>query len=156
MISKKILGASTAGIVIGVSQTALLREFVDKPMAKKFLATNPTAGTPGPFLMKTLGNFGSPSAVFGIAGGVTGIGVGLYGAMKDKPIANNAANLAITNYGASALATGIYSGVFPTIEWSAGVKTDPANPITSGFGRKRFSSDNNSALQGKAIDVVGF
>lgn len=154
MISKKILGSSAGGMVLGVSQTALLREFVDKPMAKSYLATNPTSTSPAPFLMKQLKNFGSPSAVIGIASGAIATGIGTYGSLKGRPMDNNSANIGLTSYGISALTTGVYSGIFPTVEWSAGVATDPSNPIFTGFGRRQRSSALESpAGQGA---VVGF
>lgn len=151
MISKKIIGITAGSVIVGASQTALLREYVDKPMAKSFLSSNPASGTPGPFLMKTLGNFGSPSAFIGLVSGGAAAAIGTYGAIRDKPIRDNAVNLGLVSYGVTAASTGFYSGMFPTTEWSSAVATDPSNPVFSGFGRKKVTS---FAGQGKFVESV--
>lgn len=114
------------GALVGALQTFLLRELVDNSMAKKFLSN--TSSTP-PLLMKQLKGFGSPSALFGIAGGFVGLALGLASLLKGAVIKSVKVGGALFGYGLTALITGALSGVYPTPAWQAGIQVDPNNPI---------------------------
>lgn len=83
------------GAAAGVAQTVLLKKFVDG---------TPNVPTWFPVITQ-LGSFGKPSALAGIAGGISGILIGLY-----VPLDPKLKNIAVS-YGGSALISGILSGL---------------------------------------------
>jgi len=130
MIPNKIIGSMFVGAAVGGSQTLLLRQYVDTPMATNYLSTNPSSGSTGPFLMKQLKGFGSPSAIAGIVAGGVATGIGVYGAMKGRGmLGNDTLNAGLISYGSSALFGGILSGAFPTQAWANAVAVDPSVPF---------------------------
>lgn len=122
-IRTDIVSAGVGGL-FGAVQTFALREYLDTPMAKTFLTAG-TSGTP-PFLMKALGNFGSPSALIGIGAGIVGLAVGYLMLRRGSQVAIGSFAL---SYGLVALSTGILSGFLPTASWSSAVAVDPSNPV---------------------------
>ena len=144
--NEKIALAAAGGSAAGVSLVFGLRE-VDKTVAQTFLTNKVSnSSTAPPLLMAQLGNFGSPSALGGIAAGAAGLGLGLYGAHSGKAIRDPMVNIGVSAFGASALATGIISGIMPTSEWSSAVAVDPSNAI--GFNRKaRLSIPSNGGAR---------
>ena len=136
-----VAGGAIGGATVGALQTILLREFVDNSMAKAFL-TNTTGNTP--FLMKQLKGFGSPSAIFGIAGGVVGLVLGLMSLLKGKIIRHAGAGAVLTGYGVTALLTGGLSGALPTPAWQAATAADPNNPIGVSKARRGNVTVNGS------------
>jgi hypothetical protein len=124
--------ASIVGGVAGAVQTFALRELVDIPQAKTFLAASSSAKPP--FLMKALGSFGSPSAIIGIGAGLVGTIIGYMFLKKGKSYMGSF----LLSYGIVALSTGILSGVLPTAAWASAVAVDPSNPVR--FASKRSNS----------------
>ena len=147
--NEKIALAASGGAAAGVSLVFGLRE-LDNQMAQSFLTNKASnASTAPPLLMAQLGNFGSPSAIGGIAAGAAGLGLGLYGAHSGKTLRDPLVNIAVSTFGASALTTGIISGVIPTSKWSSAVAVDPSNAI--GFNRRaslRIPSNSGARIAG--------
>ena len=85
-----------AGLAAGGLQGYGLREFVDKK-----------------YRIDALGDFGQPSVLAGLIGGGTALGLGLAGLMGKGPLRGEFATGIATTYGITALATGIYSLLFP-------------------------------------------
>ena len=112
------------GAALGPAQTFLLREYVDTPMANEFL--NKKRKYP---FVKPLKGFGTPSALAGIVGGIIGLSLGYVGAKKGKIIKTFNGQLALITYGASALTSGLLSGMYPTAAASTAIARDPDNPI---------------------------
>ena len=124
------VGAIALGSIAGVLQTAVLREYVDAPMAQAFLkAKASNSSTAPPFLMKQLGNFGSPSFLLGVGGGIVGGVLGAEGKLRGRLIKNEAVADGLLTYGVSAGTSGVASGIFPQSTWKAAVASDPNNPI---------------------------
>lgn len=95
----KDMGAGIAGVGIGAGQTYVLRKYVD--------------ATP---LVASFGNWGYPSALVGVVGGIIGAGLGVPGLMGKGPLARNkTVATALAGYGLTALAGGIYSGMNPVV-----------------------------------------
>jgi hypothetical protein len=133
----KIAGAATAGAVIGAVQTALLRQFVDIPMAENFLQN--TSATP-PVLMKQLKGFGSISSLAGIGAGIVGLALGLAILLKGAISRSVTVGSALIGYGSTALFTGLLSGLYPTAAWNAAVSADPNQPIGTASVKRASSS----------------
>jgi|GEM_PF-1989039 len=123
------------GAALGPAQTIFLREYVDTPMANDFLNGKTTSY---PFI-KPLQGFGTPSALAGIVGGVIGLGLGYMGAKKGKVIKTFNGQLALITYGASALTSGLLSGIYPTAAAASAIAKDPSNPIFSASSTRRGS-----------------
>ena len=85
-----------AGLAAGGLQGYGLRTFVDTK-----------------YRIDALGDFGQPSVLAGLAGGFTALGLGLAGFMGKGPLRSDFATGIATTYGITALATGIYSLLFP-------------------------------------------
>jgi len=85
-----------AGLAAGGLQGYGLREFVDKK-----------------YRIDALGDFGQPSVLAGLIGGGTALGLGLAGLMGKGPLRGEFATGIATTYGITALATGIWSLLFP-------------------------------------------
>jgi len=85
-----------AGLAAGGLQGYLTREFVDTK-----------------YRIDALGDFGQPSVLAGLIGGGTALGLGLAGLMGKGPLRGEFATGIATTYGITALATGIYSLLFP-------------------------------------------
>lgn len=152
-VDVKATSGAVVGGVVGALQTMLLREYADSSMATSFLKN--TSGTP-PLLMKQLKGFGSPSALFGIIGGVIGLAVGLFGLLKKKFVRDVGVAAALTGYGATALTTGIISGALPTVQWSAATAADPNNPIgASAITRANQSSMLRIQRQASPLTTLG-
>lgn len=131
MISGKIVASEVTGAVLGPTFVLGMREFVDKPMAESYLKAKAGGQSPSPpFLMKQAGGFGSPSFVFGMIGGGASLITGAIGAYRDKPFRGVALNSGLITFGASAITTSIFDGVFPSNEWAAATAVDPGNPQT--------------------------
>jgi hypothetical protein len=124
--------ASVIGGVAGAVQTFALRELVDVAQAKTFLASG--SGATPPFLMKSLGSFGSPSALIGIGAGLVSTVIGYYFLKRSNKVVGSF----LLSYGITALATGILSGILPTAAWASAVAVDPSNPVR--FGSRRSGS----------------
>lgn len=153
MISGKILASEVTGAVLGPTFVLGMKEFVDKPMAESYLKAKAGGQSPTPpFLMKQAGNFGSPSFVFGMIGGGAALGLGVAGAYKDKPFRGAALNSGLITFGASAITTSVFDGVFPSNEWAAAVAVDPGNPVTS-ISRRTLSVKPASASAQTAISA---
>jgi len=123
------------GAALGPAQTFLLREYVDTPMANDFLNGKTTTY---PFI-KPLGGFGTPSALAGIVGGIIGLGLGYIGVKKGKVVKTFNGQLALITYGASALTSGLFSGIYPTAAASSAIQKDPSNPIFTASSSNRGS-----------------
>jgi hypothetical protein len=123
------------GAALGPAQTFLLREYVDTPMANDFLNGKTTTY---PFV-KPLKGFGTPSALAGIVGGIIGLSLGYVGAKKGKIIKTFNGQLAMITYGASALTSGLLSGIYPTSAASTAIARDPDNPIFTASSSNRGS-----------------
>ena len=117
---------ATLGSAIGPIQTFLLREYVDTPMANNFLSGQSNVS---PVLIKPLKGFSTPSALAGIASGLVGLGLALYSAKTGKVFRTFNEQLGVLTYGASSLASGIMSGIFPTVPVQNAIAKDPSNPI---------------------------
>jgi hypothetical protein len=117
---------ATLGSAIGPIQTFLLREYVDTPMANNFLSGQSSIS---PVLIKPLKGFSTPSALFGIASGLIGLGIGLYSAKTGKIFRTFNEQLGVLTYGASSLVSGIMSGMYPTTSVQNAIAKDPDNPI---------------------------
>ncbi|MGC8580587.1 MAG: hypothetical protein ACP5MB_11115 [bacterium] len=117
---------ATLGSAVGPIQTFLLREFVDTPMANNFLSGQSTMS---PVLIKPLKGFSTPSALAGIASGIIGLGLGLYAAKTGKIFRTFNEQLGVLTYGASSLASGVMSGIYPTTSVQNAIAKDPDNPI---------------------------
>lgn len=140
------ISGATGGALVGALQTFLLREYADNVMAQSFLRN--TSGTP-PLLMKQLKGFGSPSALFGIIGGVVGLAIGLASLLKGAIIKHAGVGAALTGYGVTALITGGLSGALPTSPWQAATKADPNNPIGVSKAKRnvQISGSNNGIVR---------
>jgi len=123
------------GAALGPAQTFLIREYVDTPMANDFLNGKTTTY---PFI-KPLKGFGTPSALAGIVGGIIGLSLGYVGAKKGKIIKTFNGQLALITYGASALTSGLLSGLYPTSAASTAIARDPDNPIFTASSSNRGS-----------------
>ena len=85
-----------AGLAAGGLQGYLTRGFVDTK-----------------YRIDALGDFGQPSVLAGLIGGGTALGLGLAGFLGKGPLRSDFATGIATTYGITALATGIYSLLFP-------------------------------------------
>ena len=85
-----------AGLAAGGLQGYGLREFVDTK-----------------YRIEQLGDFGQPSVLAGLIGGGIALGLGLAGFRGKGPLRSDFATGIATTYGITALATGIYSLLFP-------------------------------------------
>lgn len=100
MIEKKSIAVMTAGAGVGIAQTFILREYVDKEYGL----------IPG---LEGLGGFGTYSAMGGlISGGITTV-VGLISVLTGKITRNETIQIGLIGYGIPALSGGILSGIFP-------------------------------------------
>lgn len=100
----KVVAAGAFGAGAGALQTPILREFVDK----KYPLTN----------IPSLKGFGTPSALIGIVGGALGLAVGAVGISRGKDGRQRLADVYVEpaiDYGITALATGILSGLYPAV-----------------------------------------
>lgn len=100
----KVMAAGAIGAGLGVVQTGLLREYVDK----KYPLTN----------IESLKGFGTPSALAGIGLGTLSLIVGAYGASKGKDGRQKLADIYVEpaiDYGATAFVSGIFSGWKPAV-----------------------------------------
>ena len=100
----KVMAAGALGAGVGVLQTVILREEVDK----KYPLTNVAA----------LKGWGTPSALAGIITGTFGLIVGVYGAGKGKDGRQRLADIynePAIDYGAAALVGGLLSGWKPAV-----------------------------------------
>ena len=84
------------GTAAGALQGYCLRSFVDTK-----------------YRIEALGDFGQPSVLMGLGGGFTALGLGLAGLLGKGPLRGEAATGAATFYGVTALATAIWSLLFP-------------------------------------------
>ena len=97
-----------AGLAAGGLQGYLVREFVDTK-----------------YRIDALGDFGQPSVLAGLIGGGTALGLGLAGFMGKGPLRSDFATGIATTYGITALATGIYSLLFPVKKEQAAAAAKP-------------------------------
>ena len=125
---------ATLGSAIGPIQTFMLREYVDTPQANDFLSGKTTTK---PLLVKQLKGFGTASALGGIIGGIVGLGLGLYSAKSGKILRTFNEQVAALTYGASALVSGIMSGIYPTTAMQNLIARDPDNPIYTATSSNR-------------------
>ncbi|MGC9123784.1 MAG: hypothetical protein ACP5IB_06950 [Thermoplasmata archaeon] len=125
---------ATLGSAIGPVQTFMLREYVDTPQANDFLSGKTTTK---PLLVKQLKGFGTASALAGIIGGIVGLGLGLYSAKTGKILRTFNEQIAALTYGASALTSGIMSGIYPTTAMQNLIARDPDNPIYAATSSNR-------------------
>lgn len=137
--------AGAVGAALGVSQTMLLREFVDNDLANTFI-TGASSGATPPLLMKQFKGFGSASALAGIIGGGVATIVGGYSAYSGRWIRGRATRTGILGYGGGALASGIISGALPTPAWKNGIAVDPSNPVRRGTSIRRAAAAAPSEL----------
>ena len=84
------------GLAAGGLQGDGLREFVDTK-----------------YRIEALGDFGQPSVLAGLIGGFTALGLGLAGFRGKGPLRGDFGTGTAITYGITALATGIYSLLFP-------------------------------------------
>ena len=96
MVGRNFYIGAVGGLAAGGLQGYVLREFVDTK-----------------YRIDALGDFGQPSVLAGLAGGFTALGLGLAGLMGKGPLRSELATGIATTYGITALATGIYSLLFP-------------------------------------------
>lgn len=100
----KVMAAGAIGAGVGVAQTFLLRDFVDK----KYPLTN----------IPSLKGFGTPSALAGMGLGAISLVVGAYGAGKGKDGRQRLADVYVEpaiDYGAAAFIGGLMSGWKPAV-----------------------------------------
>lgn len=100
----KVTAAGAVAAGAGVAQTFILREKVDRKY--------PTKNIPA---MK---GFGCISALAGMIGGGTGLAIGAIGSSKDRTGRQRLADIyneAAIDYGATALVSGLLSGIFPAV-----------------------------------------
>ena len=116
------------GAAVGLTQEVLLREMVDAPLANGFLSGSSTSP---PFLMKQLGNWGSPSVIGGFIGGGIGLGLGIEGLARGRIVKHANVSSALLGYGTTAAAGAIFNGVFPSVAWANAVAKDPSTPLTT-------------------------
>ena len=103
------------GVIVGIVQTALAREYLDKKYPNK--------------KVDMLKDFGRPAALLGLGTGITATGAALY-QTETKGRADTEERLAF-GYGISALVTGAISGFSPAVV----TETPPATAITGGVRR---------------------
>lgn len=100
MVEKKSIAIMTAGSGVGIAQTFILREYVDK-----------THGLiPG---LEGLKGFGTYSAIGGIISGGVTTALGLISVLTGKITRNEMIQMGLIGYGIPALSGAILSGLFP-------------------------------------------
>jgi len=97
-----------AGLAAGGLQGYGLREFVDTK-----------------YRIDALGDFGQPSVLAGLIGGGIALGLGLAGFRGKGPLRSDFSTGIATTYGITALATGIYSLLFPVKKEQAAAAARP-------------------------------
>jgi len=96
MVGRNFYLGGAGGAVVGGLQGYCLRSFVDTK-----------------YRIEALGDFGQPSVLAGLGGGITALALGLAGLQGKGPLRGEAATGAATFYGVTALATAIWSLLFP-------------------------------------------
>jgi len=96
MVGRDFYLGGAGGAVVGGLQGYCLRSFVDTK-----------------YRIEALGDFGQPSVLMGLGGGFTALGLGLAGLLGKGPLRGETATGAATFYGVTALATAIWSLLFP-------------------------------------------
>jgi len=96
MVGRDFYLGGAGGAVVGGLQGYCLRSFVDTK-----------------YRIEALGDFGQPSVLMGLGGGFTALGLGLAGLLGKGPLRGEVATGAATFYGITALATAIWSLLFP-------------------------------------------
>lgn len=96
MVGRDFYLGGAGGVVVGGLQGYCLRSFVDTK-----------------YRIEALGDFGQPSVLMGLGGGFTALGLGLAGLLGKGPLRGETATGAATFYGITALATAIWSLLFP-------------------------------------------
>ena len=99
-MEKKTIAVMTAGSGVGLTQTFILREYVDKEYGL----------IPG---LEGLGGFGTYSAIGGIVSGGITTALGLVSVLTKKITRNETIQIGLISYGIPALSGGILSGIFP-------------------------------------------
>ena len=100
VMEKKTIAVMTAGSGVGLTQTFILREYVDKEYGL----------IPG---LEGLGGFGTYSAIGGIVSGGITTALGLVSVLTKKITRNETIQIGLISYGIPALSGGILSGIFP-------------------------------------------
>lgn len=113
MVEKKSIAVMTAGSGVGIAQTFILREYVDKKYGQ----------IPG---LEGLKGFGTYSALGGIISGGITTGLGLVSVLTGKITRNEMIQMGLIGYGIPALSGGILSGLFPAITIPAARVRAPA------------------------------
>jgi len=96
MVGRDFYLGGAGGAVVGGLQGYCLRSFVDTK-----------------YRIEALGDCGQPSVLMGLGGGITALALGLAGLQGKGPLRGEAATGAATFYGITALATAIWSLLFP-------------------------------------------
>ena len=96
MVGRDFYLGGAGGAVVGGLQGYCLRSFVDTK-----------------YRIEALGDFGQPSVLMGLGGGITALALGLAGLQGKGPLRGETATGAATFYGVTALATAIWSLLFP-------------------------------------------
>jgi len=96
MVGRDFYLGGAGGAVVGGLQGYCLRSFVDTK-----------------YRIEALGDFGQPSVLAGLGGGITALALGLAGLQGKGPLRGETATGAATFYGVTALATAIWSLLFP-------------------------------------------
>jgi len=96
MVGRDFYLGGAGGAVVGGLQGYCLRSFVDTK-----------------YRIEALGDFGQPSVLAGLGGGITALALGLAGLQGKGPLRGKTATGAATFYGVTALATAIWSLLFP-------------------------------------------
>ncbi|GEM_PF-2330472 len=99
--SGKAIGGAVVGVAIGGAQVWALRSYMDKP-------GEPLFGKGGDYE-----NWGQPSACVNLGVGIVAAGLGAVGYLKGIGIKSRPVAAALTGYGLTALAGGVYSGMNP-------------------------------------------
>lgn len=108
MVGRDFYLGGAGGAVVGGLQGYCLRSFVDTK-----------------YRIEALGDFGQPSVLAGLGGGITALALGLAGLQGKGPLRGETATGAATFYGVTALATAIWSLLFPV---KKGGQTAAAKP----------------------------
>lgn len=157
MFTGRAIGAMAGGAVLGAAQTIGFRE-LDNYLATEFLAAKQKGQSPTPpFLMKQLGNFGSTSVIGNGILSAAELGIGIYGARKNKLIRSQTGQAVLITAGGAGLTGTVGSMAFPPTAWSNAVKVDPSRPYRGPGSSAPVISGGGAPTRSQALGaaVVG-